>query len=253
MVFRPTRNRNRFTQPFAIRDGPTQDYAGYITALNPALWLRMRETSGSTASNSGSAGSALNGTMTNVTLGQTGQLGANEAFDFASATNRIAVPNDATLQAATVTFTLAALIKPDSAGGGSQGRVIEYPGRMVLLFNSAITSWLMQITGSSGANTTTTAGLATGAWNWLFVTYDNTGDRKARLYRVSSNAITEYGYSAQPAVSGTLGTPSTTLYVGNRATLDRAWDGMDDELIITGSILSTTQMADIARLSGVIT
>lgn len=100
-------------------------YANYMASLNPLIWLRLRETSGTAPVNSGSL------SVTNVwtpgagALGQTGKLGANEAYSFDALVSRIRITNNATLAAMT-TQKWAFLAQIATLGEGSLGHLFGW-------------------------------------------------------------------------------------------------------------------------------
>src|SRR5690554_5596660 len=95
-----------------------KSYFARVEDTAPLIWLRMRETTGTTAVNAGSGGATLNGTISGaITLGQIGKLGANDAFDYATSSDgAITIPNHASWAGA-ASYTYAALMLPRTGGG----------------------------------------------------------------------------------------------------------------------------------------
>lgn len=232
-----------------------QTYAEYVASLAPVLWLRLRETSGTAVDNAGSGGAALDATWTAGAgaLGQTGQLGVNEGYDFDSADSRI--------QANTVTglnvpaFTAAILCKPDTAGEGGVGAFL-------FLDNGTDFEWRWNDNLSSincerrsndvGARAIgDTPGVSAGAWTWLFATYDDNGDRTPRLYFGNNGLLRESSsYSTFRAATGTINAIGTNYSVGNNPTQTRTFDGVIDEILFFDSVLSEAAMLLITQASG---
>lgn len=232
---------------------PAQKYEAYITSLAPLLWLRLRETSGTTPVNSGSlAGLTITWTAGAGALGQTGQLGANEAYDFDALASIITIAATASLDLAT--FTEVALVRPDAAGESSVGRISNYgSGTQFTQFNGALTALRAQVGAGTAANTVATTGLTAATWALLFQTYDDAGDRKVRLYKGIAGAVAEYAYSTQDAATGTRSSvAASALNVGNRTLTDCTWDGLYDEFMMFNRILSAAEMLQITLLSGLV-
>lgn len=236
-------------------------YVEYITqTINPVLWMRNRETSGTTATNSGSAGAILNGVIGGTTtLGQTGQLGANEAFLFDGATSRIVIPNDASINALPV-YTYIALIKPSSAGELTLGTMFAWNNGTstnfgnILFFNASLTGLRYSYRNSADTNfETITTGytILTSQYTMIFVEYDDNGDRKPNLFYGINGAVTEFSYSSNVALTGTVKTQQNSLHIGNRSDFATTFAGLYDEFMIVNRILSSAEKLQIVSLTGV--
>lgn len=227
-------------------------YSAYTQALSPLLWLRLRETTGIVMANSGSVGSALNGALVGTTpIGRFGALDYREAADYDGATSAIDVPNHASLNALQ-TYTVAMLVKPDTAGEGNFGTFYEWgnTGSHFMWFNGSMNSiWSFD---SGGASSITTTGLAAGRWVWLFKTIDFTsGDKKARLYKGQDGVVTEYAYSVQTTTGTAIATRASALVFGNRSDRTRTFDGTIDEVLWFDRVLTSAEMLELTRLAGV--
>ena len=223
--------------------------AQYVADATMPLWLRFRETTGTVAVNSGSAGAALNGTIAGTTvLGQTGALGANEAFDLDGLTSRI---TSAGVEYAT--FTIAMLVRPDNAGEGNVGAFFSHANTVNRLqFSGSLNAITMKVAAGTDALSTTTTGLAAAIWQWIFLTYADAGDRKIHLYKGVSGAVSEYAYSAQDAATGTKATMAgQTLTIGNRTANDVTFDGRIDEFKLHTVVRPIAWMTDLVRSKGV--
>lgn len=235
--------------------GAPVTYDSFVNGLSPILWLRLRETSGTTPVNSGSAGAALDGVYTPGTgaVGQTGLLGANEAYSFDGADSKIVVTSTAAHNALPA-FTRIFLIKPTNSGEGGSGSFFFWDtstGEGCLFFNGALTSIQGIVKSTGNATSTTTTGLSAGVYAALFMTYDHAGDKKVHLYKYAAGgSLTEFGYSAQTAATGSLGTPAGDYNIGNRQTNNTTFNGVMDEVLTIGSVLSNAQMTQYAQLAG---
>lgn len=229
----------------------------YLSALSPVAWWRMRETSGTTAANSGSAGSSPDGTISGTTaLGQTGQLGANEAFDFDGATSKITISSSAPVCDLT-TWTWAFLINPASAGESNAGALfrLETSGTQTHYFTivDAARTLRAHIAGvSSSVDAVTTTALALATWQWVFMTFDWDGDKKPHIYLGVGGSAFEASYTTPPgALSSAVNTATKNINIGNRASPINTFDGLIDEVMVFSHVLGIEQMQAIVQLSGV--
>jgi hypothetical protein len=225
-------------------------YAQYIASLNPLLWHKHNDPSGTTGTNSGSLGSGQNGTYSNATLAQAGQLGAGEAVSWNGTTTFMSVPNSASVDGI-ATFTWAFLHNLSSAGEGTLSRLYCWgdSGSALLSMNTAQVVAGVPATGA--ASSVANSFFTFGAWQWTFMTYDDTGDRRIRLYKgLAGGSLTELTYGTQTAATGTLTVTGSTLYIGNRANNDRTIAGLVDEDMFFNKLLTTDQMTEIMRASG---
>lgn len=227
----------------------------FVDAGTLPLWLRFRETSGTTAANAGSSGATLNATWTPGvgSVGQTGKLGANEAYLY-DALNSKATIADATSIASAAVFTQAVLIRPATAGESNSGAFMYWDSNTQAYFkiDSNLNAVNVRVdTDATSANTLGTLTLAANTWQWVFATYDNAGDRKLRLYKGVGGAVTEAtAYGAQTAATGNLIAQGTALVIGNRSANDNTFDGLFDEALRFNIVLSSAQMLQIVQQSG---
>lgn len=255
-----------FGQPFGSRFGRSfgHDRGGnltlaqlfdvYIATLSPLFWLRFQELSGTVLANSGSTGGTATWTSgTGGLLAQTGQLGVNEAANYAGQGSLASYPNNVSLNSLTE-FTLAFLVNPRSTGVDTTAGVLFQFGNIsatalkynnatkVLQFNQnyAITSMI--------SLTTTTLEFA--AWKWVFATYSQSGDRKGHLYLGSSGIATEMSYLVQTPSVGTIVTQVAPMIIGNRQAANNTFDGLIDESLIFGRVLTAIEMNNIVQKSG---
>lgn len=233
-----------------------QVYTNFVTnILAPVLWYRLRETSGTTAANSGSAGAAANGVWTAGAgaVGQTGKLGANEAYDNDGLVSKIVIPNIAAIQAIE-TYTVIGLCKADAAGENNAGTILHLGVGAAAAFRRTGVSnvWNMGFdTDTTDAVSSTETNFAPdGVWLAMFGTYDNAGDRKCRIYKGFAAALVESNYAGgQVAATGTRVTPNGAT-IGNYIDL-RTWDGLIDEVIVCNRVLTAAVMLTYSQLAGV--
>lgn len=223
-------------------------WASYITSLAPLLWLRLRETTGSTAVNSGSGGSSIDGTATSCTLGQTGKLGANEAYLFDGAASRVVIANHASLANLT-TQELVFLSRPTGAGEGNNGTLFNWgDGFHRCLYSAGDLQYRVDL--ATDAQASLSGGLASMQNNWslLFLTFNDT-TKVASIMLGISGAV---GSPSSNTGSGAYAAPTgLDLYLGNRLSNDRTFAGTIDETLIFSRQLTGAERTQLVQLAGV--
>lgn len=233
-------------------------WSSYVSGtIQPVGWWSMRATSGTNEPNRGSGGAALDMTITSATLGQTGQLGANEAALMDGANSRYQTPNNA-LTAALTTWEWIFLVNPSNSGESNVGKFASYGtgvNELLIQFNAAACAVVfMRTANTAPANfaTTTTAGLTPATWSLLFASYDNVGDRKGHIFKGISGAVSEFSYSAQAPLTGTYKTPTNALNLWNTSDQSGTFAGLGDEaMVVNGNLATATTRTQLAVLSGV--
>lgn len=251
-------------QPFpAFGEAPAlQTYAQYVTALNPPLWLRFRETSGNPV-NSGSLALTITNTVT--TQGITGKLGPNEAYDFAGeAANGgiVSITNNATLKAMT-TQRWAFLVHPDTLGALNAAFLAVWGAFAVtdhcpLRFLS--TNRLESLINTNGTNADAVTNNnqisdCIGVWCWFFMDYDDANTlgngRKIRLFKGLNRTVTQLTLATDIAAIGAVDQPASALGIGNISTRNITMDGQLDEVIVQPSLWTSLEMTRLVNLAGV--
>jgi len=239
-----------------VGGGGSLTWETYMTSLAPASWHRYRD-SATPALNAGSLGSALDMTATNTTFAQTGKLGAGEAISLNGTTSLLTAANNATLAGYT-TWEWVFLINPTSAGEATAAWLAGWGTGLAaegyfMRFNAATTAIKISLfnTLGSGFVTDTNTGIATSAWSLLFFSFDNAGDRKMHVYKGVSGAVSELGYSAQPAMTGTYRAPAAALNLYNDGSTARTFSGLSDEDATFNMNLTPTQRTQLCVLAGV--
>lgn len=232
-------------------------YTSYINGLAPVLWYRLRETGGTTVANSGSLAQTGTWAAGGGALGQTGALGANEAYDFdgAAASGSLVSTSAATEVNNAAALTIAALVNLDGAGGsgGVSYFFVDNGFVRALRINSAsLPLRAFVANGGTAANTiTVNNAVTTGAWQWVFMTYDDAGDRIIRLYRGISGAVAQLATTTETQGTAAASNGSGQINVGNHTGRANALDGRTDEFLFFDKVLSAAQMTQIVALSGV--
>ncbi len=231
-------------------------FAQFIADTAPVGWWKLNDAS-SPAVNSGSAGTAINMTGTSVTFQQTGKLGATDAVSLDGANSRLQTANNAALANPT-TWEFAFLVNPNSAGESSQGKFFSWGNAFSdtihhFEFGSGLTAVRTQIWNAAGSSfaSSTTTGLTASTWAWVFCAYDDSGDRKAHLYKGISGVAAEYAYSLQVALTGTYKTPTQALNLFNTSNQTLTFDGLADEVLYWNRNLTANERTQITALSGV--
>lgn len=220
------------TANFALTNNWTWFY--YLTSLALPAWWRNNESSGVTVFNHGSIGSALDLTATAWTMAQAGQLGAGEAGLADGVNTRLQCANNAMLAGYTA-FEWAFLFKPSSAGEANVGIFMRWADDVPFVRYASATTLTAQVKNTVTAfTTTTTTAPVNDVWQILFFAYDNAGDRKIHLRLGVGGAVTEFGYSAQNAMTGTYAPPTGVLNLCNRTTTDGTLAGLLDETLAIG-------------------
>ena len=227
----------------------SDDLVNFIRSLRPYVLYRMRQTAGTTEPNEAAGpnalGSALDMTLTSVTLGQTGKLGANEAYQMDGANSLMRSTGVAAL-AGIASWEYVWLFNIASAGEGSQGAFAygENGLELYMRFNSSLNSLAFKVTNTGGTafTTLTNTGFSTSTWSLLFARYDDAGDRLLRAYKGVAGNVSELGYSAQPALTGTFRPPTGSLCIGNRVAQDNTLNGLIDLMFIAPPLSAATRL-----------
>jgi hypothetical protein len=219
------------------------DYRSEMLALSPALYLRLGETSGTTAADLGSNG--LAGTYSGAyTLGvaSPGMADGDTAVGLArTGAGLVSVPHHSTLQLDTgpgKSWSLVFRMRVDT-------RATTWPGVMVKgstsvgwgIYNSAGNGMVYKIGGSeqfSGAGT-----VALGEWHHWTLTYDGAN---LRWYRDGE-------LLASPAYAAAINRTDTSTLDLNR--MDVYGDTFLDEVAVVRSTLSPTQISRLVAAQAV--
>lgn len=213
------------------------------------LWYRFNELAGN-AINYGALGTAFNGTITGPIRGQTGQLGPNEAFLFDGANDFVSAPASA-LHGNLNTFTRFLLFNPSGTGAGNSGRLYSYGTSDTRLSfdGTANRRLLADQDGTTDAISNTNNVLTLSSWYSVFVTYDDAGDRKLRLYYGKNGVVTEASYSSQVAMTGVITSQAASaLFFGARGVPDQGYAGLIDEAGVVNKVWPITTMQTLTSL-----
>lgn len=230
----------------------------------------MRETSGTAPVNSGSL------SVTNLwtpgvgppvgALGQTGQLGPDEAYSFNAIDSRIRIANNATL-VALATQKYGILARIDGLGEGSLGHLWGWGagagGANLNYWITQATSKLAAQINTDGTDAASVANnnqisdiIAAGIYAWLFMDYDDTdalgNGRRIRFFKGIGGAVTQLTLATNTAATGTvISMGANNLGVFTNDAQSFTSDGLIDEFIIDNSLWTAAQMQNIVTLTGV--
>lgn len=227
------------------------NYAGYIQRLNPALWYRFNELSGTSVRNWGLLGSAYNGVWTPGAgaIAQPGKLGPSSAYLFDGADSIVTVTGDATIRVPT--NSSAYLIYPSSTGEGNVGRLHNWSTGLWNCRFSAANLYAVE-DAATDAVSSCNAGPTLNTWQWIFRVYDDAGDRKIHLYKGINGVVTEFAYASQvAAVGAAVAKTGANLHIGNNGNSSATFAGLYDEMLMWfNASLTMAQMTKISLLSG---
>ena len=216
-------------------------YGDAVAADNPLGWWRLDETSGSVSANSGSAGSALNGTYSNVTLGASGIAPDDSAVSL-TGTGQVQLPASSLFEQ-TGPFSIEAWLKTTYNGTGSQQvyRTASTYGAMMVMDSGGGSANVGKLTFAFYDSSTTLYALTTpnpindGSWHHIVGTYAGDGTRQLRLY-LDGVLVSSMTYNNQiyyTAAGATIGAWGTNY----------RFQGSIDEFALYSSALSATRVA----------
>jgi hypothetical protein len=218
--------------------------AGLTVVVNPSLgvtgglqgWWKMDESAGSTA-----ADSSGNGRIATVVSGVFTNGYISNALQFNGSTSQATFASQNSNQ-----VTVTAWARADAQGNSQFPRIVETPTFRVFFrfgssdVNSAGFATLDGVNGDfdSGGNT-----ISLGAWYHVAVRYDRSNATNLPVFYVNGAKVSTVTLAmpsgAAPPLSGT-GT------IGNRTALDRAWNGLIDDLRIYNRLLTDSEIRAIA-------
>lgn len=145
-------------------------------------------------------------------------------------------------------FTYTAWIYPTGFGGGGYGRIISKESSLLneahfLVNGPSGNTFGIGINNTAGSNFGTLAGynsISLNAWQHVAVTYDDSGDRKVRLY-LNGN---ETSYQTQNAVTGTMKITDNPFILGNRISGVASFSGIIDNIKIYNYALTPQEIQD---------
>ena len=233
-------------------------YDQYIKSLNPYLWFKFNESSGTTVINYGSGGTGLNGTFTtgSGSVAQVGQFGLQSAYSFdgLSSGSKVNVPNNSAYSNASA-FTVVALLNPTGSGLSNTGTVYEFDnGNNKMLYSASASLFHMRRpTSTTNPQIITNSGQVpiNGVWQFIIGKYNDTTDRKVHVYRGYKNRLIEFTYGTNTTGTGTLSSESNSLNIGNNSTSAQTWSGLFGNFLWFNRDVPLYQLMTIIKLAKV--
>lgn len=208
----------------------------YIKSLpNLVAYYPLDELSGNAINRAPATIGTLDGSVSNVTYNQAGQLGI--AYLFNGTTSTVEVTDHANIDLST-SFSLFALVNPTTIGEGGAGRIFDKNSTYGLLFAGTNQMQIFSdaTTKSTGNNQITFAG-----WQIIIATV-NAG---------VETLFYKNGVVISTNTSMTAPTPNANnLFIGNRSDGARALDGLAQHLGIVAGVITPAQALRMAQLAG---
>ena len=222
-----------------------------ITAGRQGHW-KLDEGAGTSAADS--SGNGNTGTLQNSPGWVAGQIGNGLNFD--GIDDLVTAGSGATLDNLPA-LTVAAWIKPDSAGEGSAGRIVQKgagsqpttggfwfhldsSNQLVLAVDYATTN-MYRISAASG--------ITYGAWTHVVVTW--TGSATATNIKFYVNGVeTSYNATAPNGVGTRVNDGATSFTIGNESGGTRTFDGALDDVRVYNRVLSASEITAVHNAGG---
>lgn len=245
--------RNRRRRGIGMKSGKTlaEQYAELIASLGGVLSFDGTLTDDSTKiKNFGSLGASADATPTDVTIDANGMT-------LNGTTSLLTVPA-LTGYNNLETFSWVFDATPTGAGESNIGHMITTDSGTARAWriNSASLPLYFFNTATGGGNVaaesiTANGFLATSVRQLFVVTFNNAGDRTARIHKyTTAGGYAEASYVTQNAMVGTIALPSAALTVGARAAGAFALPAVVKHVAVLSTALTEAQITQLARLAG---
>ena len=210
-----------------------QDGTGTWDTSFQGVWHLKEDPSGASPQTRDSTSNTNHGTSAgSMTTGDLVSAKVANGLDFDGVNDVVNAGSGASLNA--TTFTYSAWVYPRSAGGQSDGRIMHKgsdSARRQLQISSGGTfdatlyvDWATTPAEAQGANNS----LTQNQWQYVSGTYDPTDGP-----RVFVNGV-EIAYASRAVGAGsTTDVTGLNFHIGNRATPDKGWDGILDEVRVS--------------------
>lgn len=223
---------------------PAQVYAAYVTSLGALLLYDGTLTAdGTKIKNLGSGGDTYDGTPTDVTIDANG-------MNFNGTTSKIVIPDGAAIQAL-ATYSIIPIAHFVGYGENNAATLLHLGTDASMRFGASGNTGSMRMgfdAATTNADSITAVGFMTLDQTALWVgTFDNAGDRTARIYRGLSGTVTEPTYGAQTAADGARVAPVGAI-IGNFSDV-RTHNGFIKSLAVVARVITAGEMANLASLA----
>lgn len=221
------------------------NYPQIVLADTPVAYYRLRETSGTTASDS--SGNGLSGTLHGtITEGTTSLLRVDTAMTFDGSTGYIQLPSSGSWPTGNSAWSLECWCKPTNSTNSANGHLLTLGnpgtnGAVAAICQTSTGGWGIVTWGGTGHDFQGNGTSAAGTIYYIAATYD--GASNLLLYVGVGGTVTTHG----PFNPGTL-----TLTTSTHQTIGDAWNGSAQAVFFHGVIdeaaiydykLSATQIA----------
>lgn len=200
----------------------------YLTDADCLFAMDFEESSGNPTSK---CGSATTGTNSNITYNSTGKFGKAYTYDGSSSSTNW---GDVTFMDGKTTLTMCVEYKSSSAG--TDQIIFWKDNAAALLWKKTTLLEGALFTGSYNSYSSSDFFTNDGAWHQYCVTYDG-----SNIHRYADQ--TETGTAK--AATGGIANSADSLYVGSFAA-GYYYNGLLDNLIVLGRVLSTAEMLDMS-------
>jgi DNA-binding beta-propeller fold protein YncE len=213
---------------------PASGYQQVVTADAPAGYWRLDETTGTTAAKA--AGTANNGTYTNVTLGAAGLIAStsDKAASFSGSSSRVQIASSAAVSP-TAQVSVEAWIKPTAIpASGSFASVTSKAESYSLQFNGPRLEFTIMQSGTRRRLQAPAGAIAVGGTYHVVGTYDGTTQR---LYINGAQSVSA-------ALTGAITANTNGLYIGSWNGSQEFFQGTIDEVAVYTTALTAAKVSN---------
>ncbi len=238
----------------AYGDSGYSNEASATTSTGSSLVAHWMFDEGSGTSASDSSGNGNAGTLQNGPTWTTGQIGG--AVNFDGGGDLVNAGSGATLDNLPA-LTVAAWIKPNSAGEGSAGRIVQkgagsQPTTGGFWFHLDTSNQLVLAVDYATTNmyrVSAASGITYGAWTHVVVTW--TGSATATNIKFYVNGVeTSYNATAPNGVGTRVNDGATSFTIGNESGGTRTFDGALDDVRVYNRVLSASEITAVHNAGG---
>jgi hypothetical protein len=228
----------------------------YITdTIAPMLYYKFNEASGDLINYGSETGA--DGVVSGATQGETGQLGAGEAYSFDGVDDVVTIANANIPNVKALTTQRWAFLVNATTGEGGFGAFFAYGNSSAAnhQLRFIVDQFFVRINCTTDAVAVSTSGDVADIlsnWAWVFMDYDHDSSRVIRLFKGVGGTLTELVKTTNTASTGSVGGQTTVaLNIGNRADLAFTFGGLFDVVIADSGLWTADDMQQLIDLSGV--
>jgi len=213
-----------------------------VRALNPLIYYRFNEVSGSTAIDSGSMG--LNAAYTNTYLegGTSPVADGTTSVSFTATSNATVNTGNKVLDEAP--YTVCAWVKPTAIAGANYiiangGETAGAHGYALIKEINQYEFWVSSNTGQIKGH----AVIPVTNTNWAFLCGSWDGTTNANAIKINRDGGSVMGYAT--AANGAVNASTRNTYLAGTSTGAVTWDGSLDEIAVFGSVIGDTAVSTL--------